>query len=429
MNKLAALMSVCLRRCRQSAKTSPVCAIGGALEIAALSSLSLLMTLAFCGGTALAQQPSEDGNAESQTTKVSDGEGVAETPATGMHAKINLREQMERLSDPSYRVRQLAFWYLEEDSANALPLFRDYLEQLDIDAATRSIDIIADMALTENARIRDEATSILEAVAGKPTYVGRLAANTLEALSDLQEEHAIEVLLHNGATLGPRKFSLNGQIETVTENALRITPSFVGDQEAISWISSIKSVETVSLEGPQIDRTYIEAVSRMRGVQNIKLHKANVTAEDLLLLTRFRSLQHLGLLYLPIDDEAISVLEVLPVSSTMKVYGTKMSIASLERLSDSMPDIKFYCGRGGFLGVSPQFNSGTVIGNVTPNSAAQRAGMKINDEILLVAGEPVKTFADLRAELGKHEAGQVIKVALRRQGQPMTLDVKLQFEP
>ena len=137
---------------------------------------------------------------------------------------------------------------------------------------------------------------------------------------------------------------MNGQIEYSTENALVINGFFKGDENVVRWIPFVKSVETVCLEGPKIDRATIEAVSRMKGVVNIKLRDVKLEEEDLRLLSRFRNLQHLGLVYVKLKDSAVDILADLPVSSSMKIYGTGISRAAFERLESQMSDLQFTMG-------------------------------------------------------------------------------------
>ena len=53
---------------------------------------------------------------------------------------------------------------------------------------------------------------------------------------------------------------------------------------------------------------------------------------------------------------------------------------------------------------------------VLPGSAAERAGLEVNDRILSIAGEPIKSFEDIQRIISAHPADKLV-VAVKRDGQ------------
>ena len=254
--------------------------------------------------------------------------------------------------------------------------------------------------------------------------VGQLARQSVEAISDLEEQRAVEVLLHNDAILGPRRFSLNSMKDRLdTEDALLINSNFVGDDECIKQIALIKSIETVCLEGPNIDRRHLEAVVKMKRLSKLKLKNVRLQAEDLELLTELDKLEHLGLLYMEIDDRAVEVLKDLPVTTSMKIQGTKITRQGFEKLQAELDGPRMQFGRGGFLGISS--NGGPQVGGVEPDSAAEKAGIRPNDYLQSIQGTKVTSFTEIRAELSKYRAGDEISIKVRRYTEELDLSVVL----
>ena len=68
---------------------------------------------------------------------------------------------------------------------------------------------------------------------------------------------------------------------------------------------------------------------------------------------------------------------------------------------------------------------GLYIGKVTPDCAADRAGMRQGDIILRVAGKEVNTFAEMMEELGLFSPGDEVDVDYDRDGHSQTVKVKL----
>ena len=64
------------------------------------------------------------------------------------------------------------------------------------------MDFITEIALSAEVGLRVQAMEVLEYTGQQQTYVGRLAENSLNAISDLQEQQAIEILLQHDARIG-----------------------------------------------------------------------------------------------------------------------------------------------------------------------------------------------------------------------------------
>jgi len=68
---------------------------------------------------------------------------------------------------------------------------------------------------------------------------------------------------------------------------------------------------------------------------------------------------------------------------------------------------------------------GVLIARLDPRGPAAKAGMRAGDIIVAIAGQPVKSLADLRSAVGQHKVGDVIVMAVRREKTSVTLKVTL----
>lgn len=66
-----------------------------------------------------------------------------------------------------------------------------------------------------------------------------------------------------------------------------------------------------------------------------------------------------------------------------------------------------------------------IVGSVTEDGAADKAGMKANDKILEINGVKVNTIALFQHELYKYKIGEKIKITIERDGEEKILVVKL----
>jgi len=87
--------------------------------------------------------------------------------------------------------------------------------------------------------------------------------------------------------------------------------------------------------------------------------------------------------------------------------------------------------RRGMLGFNPKtpdelYNVPVIVGNVAPQSVAEKIGMKQNDKITTVDGKPVENFKDLMMLLGPKYDGDKITLTVERDGKTETFkDVTL----
>lgn len=70
-------------------------------------------------------------------------------------------------------------------------------------------------------------------------------------------------------------------------------------------------------------------------------------------------------------------------------------------------------------------NEGAIITRVTPNSPAARSGLRTGDVVIAVAGEPVRSAADLRNKIGLLRVGDSIELTVLRDGETMTIRTEI----
>jgi C-terminal processing protease CtpA/Prc len=72
---------------------------------------------------------------------------------------------------------------------------------------------------------------------------------------------------------------------------------------------------------------------------------------------------------------------------------------------------------------------GVIVAQVAPDSAAERAGIRVGDVLVAVAGHDVTTGADVIVALAARQ-GEQVKIGVIRQGRSVVVDAKIpQAEP
>ena len=68
---------------------------------------------------------------------------------------------------------------------------------------------------------------------------------------------------------------------------------------------------------------------------------------------------------------------------------------------------------------------GTDLAGVDPESAAGKAGLRVDDVIVGLDGKTIASFEDLRAEIDRRKPGQEITLQVRRGEETLTIRVVL----
>jgi serine protease Do len=81
---------------------------------------------------------------------------------------------------------------------------------------------------------------------------------------------------------------------------------------------------------------------------------------------------------------------------------------------------------GGFLGIGlSDEGPGAIVGEVMPNTAAARAGLKVNDVILSVSGKKVPDAESLVRTLSRHKPQETVVLKVRRGEEELEIRAKL----
>lgn len=86
-------------------------------------------------------------------------------------------------------------------------------------------------------------------------------------------------------------------------------------------------------------------------------------------------------------------------------------------------------GYGPYFGSIPDFGqteNGVKFSDVKPNSPAAKAGLKAGDVLIQFGDKPIKNLYDFTDALRRSKVGDVVEVKVLRDGQPMTVNVKLE---
>lgn len=76
-------------------------------------------------------------------------------------------------------------------------------------------------------------------------------------------------------------------------------------------------------------------------------------------------------------------------------------------------------------GMNVKQTKGVFVGRVTPDSGADKAGLKAGDVIISINGKTISSMSELRARVGTLGVGKSVKIGVAREDKQLSFDVKL----
>lgn len=378
-------------------------------------------------------QTAEQSNAQPPDSTVSERDYAAKP------VRIEeIREWIADLASEDFATRETATRKISNQLEMAMPLL---IEAADGDVRMQSEGLLQYLGfLGRNADTAQgkQAYACLNRLASeRTTYRAVVAQKILENISLEMRDHTVLELRRLGAFCENRVLSVLTKKEEI-KNALVIDRGFHGTPEDLRLLKWLVDVKFVKLEGPMIDREVLQCVVQMPRIERLQIIEANLTSQDLLCLRDIADLQLLEILYTPVDDSCIEILEQVPIFGDLQLFGTDLSANGAKEVVERIDTADVFVGRGGFLGITCEPSS-LVIRDVIIDGPAYHAGIRTLDILRKVDGVSISNFDDLRRELAKSAAGESVIVEferpliyMRRNGNPgrdLPLELQNQTEP
>jgi hypothetical protein len=198
---------------------------------------------------------------------------------------------------------------------------------------------------------------------------------------------------------------------------IEISDNWRGQANDLRWLEFLHDVEQVSFVGEKVEDDWLAHISDMPNVQLVKIKRAKITDAGLAPLKTLERLEFVRLLYLDIGDNAVDHLAQCQRVTRMDLFGTKLTRDGEAKLRESLA-ARIDRRKGAFLGIQPTQidNAAWEIGNVTAGSAADKAGLRAGDVFVTYDTKKVGDFLSLTAMIAEHDAGHIVDVTLRRDG-------------
>jgi hypothetical protein len=347
----------------------------------------------------------------------------AETEAGSPSAQI--RQWVDQLNAERFVDREVATEKLIAAGAASVGPTLAAVAENNLEVTTRAVYVLQELALSPDVDASETAHAALEKIAEpRLTSAARRARSTLDRLDLIRQDRAIGELKRLGANVGARPADFGfGLIEGYV---IELNEGWQGQPQDLARLRWLRDAGELILQGPQVTDEWLKYVAPMTDLPVLTVKRASVTDQGLKHLLGMKQLSVLSLMYIPITDQAIDSLQQLQGVSKLRIYGTRLSVAAVDRLRTALAASDIDVRRGAFLGVGCQDGvEGCIVYTVRPNSAAEKAGLMMNDVIHEYEGHKVVDYKALTAGIANNVAGDTVTLKIVRDGQALSKRVTL----
>jgi hypothetical protein len=333
--------------------------------------------------------------------------------ASDAPTKIQIQDWVRDLEDERFAVREAAQQQLGKHLSSILPTVIEIAESSDSTTTSgllQFLGFVGQDALSEQGKLAFECLTRI--ASERTTQRAALAQKIIQSVSVQMRERALERLQRVGIVCADRHLSVLTQLRDV-KNALVIDEQFQGTDDDLALLPWLFDVQFVKLEGPLVTSSMLELVTKLPQLRSLQIIETNLKSEDLRPLLLSPDMDLIEILYSPVDDGCIQILENVPIFGDLQLFGTEVSAAGAEDLVARIETANVFVGRGGFLGITCEPSS-LVIQESIPDGPANKAGIRMYDKLKKVNGVPIYNFEDLRKQLAKSAAGESVIVEYDR---------------
>ena len=201
-----------------------------------------------------------------------------------------------------------------------------------------------------------------------------------------------------------------------------------------------KKIRHLFISGVNVTADILRLVSNQsEGLNNIQIQKSKFGETEASMLSRFPHLMGVELAGMDLEADAFDGLAAVQTLRRLKLERCKFPASAYTDFTQLHKNVRVDFKAKAFLGVSADsrraiagfprvqapVQGGCVVTTVVPDEGADRAGMKVGDEIIQISGQKVADFNELRIMIAQHEIGEEATIKVLRDGEELTLKAKM----
>lgn len=292
----------------------------------------------------------------------------------------------------------------------------------DREVALRAVVALQEIGARGDINTLQLALDALERISTKAPspVVARHATDARGNLMVVRQERAIEHLQRCGAVvsreLEDQWYQQAAQFPHVAIFTVEIGPQWRGTEKDLERLNWIADLEQVNFVGPQVKESWFQYLQGLPKLNSVKLKRAPITERGLSQLAQIEGLWFLRLLYVPLGDPGVPVLEKSKTLRKVAFISRELSEKGKQRLVEHFGKDNVECPRGAMLGIKADVADGQAwtVSQVIEGGAAAKAGILEKDRIIKYNGQPVPDFPTLKAFISQNEPGDTANLEIER---------------
>ncbi|MGE0757791.1 MAG: PDZ domain-containing protein, partial [Pirellulaceae bacterium] len=353
-------------------------------------------------------------------------------PSKGRTTANQIADWVQQLSASRFDMRDRATQALIQAGRTAIPAVLKAVQGTDREVALRSIIALQEIGARGDVDDLQAALQALESVSRQnpSAAVTRHATDALSTLMVVRQERAVEHLTRQGAVIShvseDRWYngSIGVQFATPVYSA-EIGPQWRGTDADIERLTWVTDIEQVCFEGPQVKESWFQHLKALPRLHSVKVKRVPISNAGLRELAQLDGMWFLRLMYVPLDDTAVPILEGARGLRRLLFISRNLTEKGAEQLVQQLGKASVDCPRGALLGVESSSTDGVnwTVKAVVPGSAADKAGMLEGDRVVAYNGQPVTDFPSLRTFIARNEPGDTVTLEIERGLERLTKQV------
>lgn len=354
----------------------------------------------------------------------------------------DLKKWVHQLGSDRFEVRESATQQLIQAGPNAIDVIASQMSGIGVEASLRGLEALRELALLDNKDAIRAEEALEELASNRATAIAHRADIVLRSLRVARTTQALKILQRLGATV-----SFSGV--TFEEKSLGSTGVVfillnkrwhgeLDDLGFLDWLADYRGIH-VTFHGSQFGDDWLRRLASTKKVISLQLNRTRMTDRGLTSISKMEGLEGVSIRYCDLSDDSLKHIEALNESiEFFSVFGSGISKPAFDKLAAKYPNWKTRYGRGGFLGIGGSAYKdnqvkGCLVSTVTPNHAANAAGIREFDIITAYNGISVTQFVpdmqftpqeqekpvlSLSELIGQNEPGEKVKITLLRGAGP-----------
>lgn len=337
-----------------------------------------------------------------------------------------IAEWIAALGAREFDARDRAMHALIEIGVPAIEPVQAITNRRDQEIATRAVMVLKGIGEAGDIDTLEVALAALQRISTSGNGpAARRASEAQVRLESARQDRTIEFFRARGAEVSRQFTDVWAQALFGPEIfAVEIGPKWSGTEKDLERLKWLHDVEQVSLVGEKVRDDWFAHLQALPRLQSVKVKHAPITTKALEELGKLERLRAVRLMFVPLGDEMVPYLTKYESVLRLVVISNKLTDLGELRLKQRFEDA-VECPRGAMLGVRAGLEEPWAIREVVTGSAADKAGLKVDDRIVKFNGEAVSTFPELRSLISKCSPGETANLEVERGGE--TFPMKITF--